>query len=50
MKVEEYRSLGGRFKAYRIKGSVRAWAPSEDRSVGPADTVLTVVPGRMRSS
>jgi hypothetical protein len=42
--VEEYRSVGGRFKAYRVKGFVKAWAVSEDKNIGPVNVVLTIVP------
>ncbi|MBS7657697.1 MAG: hypothetical protein QXL69_04405 [Candidatus Bathyarchaeia archaeon] len=44
VEVEEYKSVGGKFKAYRIKGFVKAWALSEDKSIGPVNTVLTIVP------
>jgi hypothetical protein len=33
--VEEYRSVGGRFKAYRVKGFVKAWAVSGNKNIGP---------------
>ncbi|MGC8849547.1 MAG: hypothetical protein ACP5K1_02210 [Candidatus Bathyarchaeia archaeon] len=45
VEVEEYRSVGGTFKAYRIRESTRAWLVSGDRSIGPVETVLTIVPG-----
>lgn len=43
--VEEYKSVGGKFKAYRVKGFVKAWAISEDKSIGSVNVVLTIVPG-----
>ncbi|RLE49489.1 MAG: hypothetical protein DRJ31_04775 [Candidatus Methanomethylicota archaeon] len=45
--IEEYRGAGGKkFKVYRLtKGAVKAWALTEDRSVGPVDVALAITPG-----
>ena len=45
VEVEEYKSVGGKFKAYRVKNLVKAWAVSEDKNIGPINVVLTIVPG-----
>jgi hypothetical protein len=44
VEVEEYRSVGGRFKAYRARGFTKIWVLSDDRNVGPVDVALTIVP------
>lgn len=43
--VEEYRSVGGRIRAYRLPGAARASAQVEDRTVGPVEVTVVIVPG-----
>jgi hypothetical protein len=43
--VEEYRSVGGRFRAYRIPGLAEIFAETSNKIVGPVDVTVTIVPG-----
>ena len=43
--VEEYRSLGGRFRAYRIPGLAEVSALTGDKISGPVRVTVTIVPG-----